>query len=303
MGPARKRLWNKPIWDGAPLEGRTILLLHEQGLGDTLQFIRYAPLVQKRGAKIVISCPPRWVGILKTCAGLDMSGVSFLDESQPPPSIDVQAALLTLPGIFKTDLNSIPAEVPYLAADEALVRSWRERLGSSAEFRVGNHWQGNPKYRGDRARSIPLAHFAPLAKIAGVRLVSLQKGDGLEQLSGANFPVEDLSKSLDLEATMVDTAAVIKNLDLVISSDTAVVHLAGALAAPTWVALPLAPDWRWLLARSDSPWYPTMRLFRQATRGDWAEVFERVAAALQEVVAAKNKKQPGKSRDSSSFID
>jgi ADP-heptose:LPS heptosyltransferase len=218
---------------------------------------------------------------------LDLSRVTFLDDTQPPPAIDVQAPLLTLPGIFKTKLENIPADVPYLAADDSLVRAWKERLGSKSEFRVGIHWQGNPQYRSDRARSIPLSYFAPLAAVPGVRLISLQKGDGLEQLPEAKFAVEDFSQQLDAEATMVDTAAVIKNLDLVISSDTAVVHLAGALAAPIWVALPFSPDWRWLLERDDNPWYPTMRLFRQPRLDDWTSVFERITAALTETAAAK----------------
>jgi hypothetical protein len=159
---------------------------------------------------------------------------------------------------------------------------------------VGINWQGTPAsatYRGNLARAIPLDAFAPLSRIEGVRLISLQKGAGTEQLADAKFVVEDLGSQLDeTYGAFEETAAVIKNLDLVISSDTAVVHLAGALAAPVWVALPLSSDWRWLLDRPDSPWYPTMRLFRQTQRGDWSDVFQRIAAELATLAAAQRGK-------------
>ena len=226
--------------------------------------------------------------LLSTCAGLDRSRVEFRDEQEPLPRCDLQAPLLSLPGILKTDLNSIPHDVPYLSVRDELVARWRERMAGAGEFRVGINWQGNLAMASGRLRAIPLELFAPLAKIEGVRLFSLQKGAGTEQLAQATFPIEDLGSERDEgDSALVDTAAVIKNLDLVISSDTAVVHLAGALAAPVWMALPLAPDWRWLLDRSDSPWYPTLRLFRQSRPGDWSEVFEQIARELPALVAAK----------------
>ena len=160
----------------------------------------------------------------------------------------------------------------------------RETLAGDARLRVGINWQGNPKYRDDRYRSIPLAEFAPLAAIEGVRLLSLQQGFGIEQLSAVDFAVEDWGSKLDRDGrAFCETAAVIENLDLVITSDTAVAHLAGALGARVWLAIPFAPDWRWLLDRSDSPWYPTLRLFRQSHAGDWDGVFERIAAELAAV--------------------
>ena len=270
-----------PEWDGSPLEGRTILLYPEQGIGDTIQFIRYAPLVRQRGGKVLFACPPKLNGLLSTCPGIDR----VVSEEGRLAGVDVQAALVSLPRLLGTDLNSIPADVPYLSADAAVVETWRERLQSAEGFRVGIAWQGNRTHAADRERSIPLAEFRPLA-IPGVRLLSLQKGFGTEQLADAPFAVEDLGSQLDESGgAFRDTAAVIQNLDLVIVSDSAICHLAGALAAPVWVALPFSPDWRWLLERPDSPWYPTMRLFRQETPGDWGGVFARIAAELAGVVS------------------
>ncbi len=186
-------------------------------------------------------------------------------------------------------METIPAEVPYVFADPGLVEKWREELGGIEGFKIGIAWQGNPQYRGDRARSVPLAHFAVIARVPGVRLVSLQKGPGTEQLAGLPGAVEvlDLGNRLDEAAgPFMDTAAVMRNLDLVIASDTAAAHLAGALGVPVWVALPTASDWRWLLDRDDSPWYPTMRLFRQSRCDDWDEVFARIAAEVSKRVQA-----------------
>ncbi len=278
-----------PEWDGAPLAGRTILLYFEQGAGDTLQFVRYAPMVKARGGSVVLAVPERLKSLLSTCPGVDR----FLKQNESLAGCDVQAALMGLPRIFKTDLETIPADVPYLSAEAQRVEHWRAELASkesapAAPFRVGIGWQGNREFSGDRFRSIPLAEFAPLAAVEGVRLVSLQKGFGSEQVAGVDFAVEDLADRLDeTGGAFWDTAAVIKNLDLVVTSDTSLAHLGGALAAPTWVALPFSPDWRWLLERSDSPWYPTMRLFRQAKLGQWSDVFQRIAAELAQLVAAR----------------
>ena len=192
--------------------------------------------------------------------------------------------LLSLPGIFQTSLSTIPATVPYLHADEKLIEQWRRELSTIHGFKVGIVWHGNPDFINNPQRSIPLKHFAPLAKVAGVQLMSLQKGPGTEQLDAiaGQFSVMQFDDSLDVAAGgFMDTAAIMKNLDLMICSDTSVPHLAGALGVPVWVALPNAPDWRWLLEREDSPWYPTMRLFRQREAGDWDEVFQRIAQELQ----------------------
>jgi hypothetical protein len=187
-----------------------------------------------------------------------------------------------LPGILNTSIETVPAETPYLAARPELVEHWRGKLSGFDGLTVGITWQGNPNYSLDRLRSIPLRCFAPLAQVPGVRLISLQKPPGTEQLAEVRelFPVTDFGDELDQGGAFLDTAAVMKNLDLVITSDTATAHLAGALSVPVWVALRFAPDWRWMRGRPDSPWYPTMRLFRQRKPGDWHGVFEEIKDAL-----------------------
>jgi len=194
-----------------------------------------------------------------------------------------------------TTLTTIPAEVPYLVADRSRIEHWRDRLAVVSGFKVGIFWQGNPGNNSDRRRSAPLAQFAPLAAIRRVRLVSLQKGPGVDQLEGLDFDVIDLGSKLDEEGAFVDTAAVMQSLDLIISVDSAVAHLAGALGVPVWVALPFSPDWRWLLERDDSPWYPSMRLFRQPQPGQWPAVFERIAEETRKLVTSRGALSPGQS--------
>ncbi len=203
---------------------------------------------------------------------------------------------MSLPGLLGVTAETIPAPIPYLAAEPDRLSRWRERLAAHRGFRVGVVWQGNPSYPRDSSRSFPLALLAPLARVAGVRLVSLQKGPGVEQLGtlGGRFAVVDLGHELDAgPAAFVDTAAVMKCLDLVVSADTATVHLAGALGVPAWVPLSTAADWRWFRDREDSPWYPSVRLFRQERRGEWGPVFDRMAAALAGLVPAT---VPGRGR-------
>jgi ADP-heptose:LPS heptosyltransferase len=278
--------FRQPLWDGFPLQGRTILVYTEQGLGDALQFIRYAALVKGRGGQVLVACPASLVPLLASCPGIDR----LIPQNGPLPHFDTHAPLLSLPGIFGTSLATVPANVPYLFADDVLIDHWRQELNQTSTFKIGIAWQGSPSYRRDRFRSIPLAHFAALTRSQGVHLLSLQKGPGTEQIQevAGRFPVPDLGSRLDETAgAFMDTAAVMKNLELVITSDTAVAHLAGALGVPVWVALPFAPDFRWLQHREDSPWYPTMRLFRQTKPGDWAEVFERMAGELARKLAAR----------------
>jgi tetratricopeptide (TPR) repeat protein len=270
----------QPVWDGSPLGGRTIFLHTEQGLGDTIQFLRYAPLVKQRGGRVIVGCQQSLLRLLARSPGIDQ----LVGEGSSLPSFDVHAPLLSLSRIFQTAVETIPASVPYVFAEPYLIASWRQELSRLPGFKIGIAWQGNPEYQSDRERSIPLRFFAPLAKLPQVHLISLQKGPGVEQLGmlEERFPVLDLSTRLDLVAgAFMDTAAIMMNLDLVIASDIAVPHLAGALRVPVWVPLATMPDWRWLLDREDSPWYPTMRLFRQRQRGDWAEVFERIAHELR----------------------
>jgi ADP-heptose:LPS heptosyltransferase len=195
-----------------------------------------------------------------------------------------------------TTTETVPAHTPYLAARKELVEKWRPVLDEVCGFKVGIFWQGNPQFQEDRDRSIPLSHFGKLADLRGVKLVSLQKGPGRDQLAGCRFPVLDLTEQMDTESVgpFMDTAAILRLLDLIICSDSAVTHLAGALGVQTWTALPFMPDWRWLLDREDTPWYPTMRLFRQRTRGDWGEVFEQIAAALKLRLIEKTKTDPAR---------
>ena len=279
-----RREFSQRLWDGQPLEGKTILLYAEQGAGDTIQFVRYAALVRQRGGVVIVECPRPLVPLLAGCQGIDR----LVGKGEELPPFDVQAPLESLPGIFHTTLEDLPAAIPYLIADPRRVERWRRELGPRASFKIGIAWQGNPENRNDRNRSIPLACFEPLARCSSaVRLLSLQKGAGLEQLQGVaeRFPITELGSRLN---DFMDTAALMMNLDLVITCDTAVAHLAGALGIPVWVALPLVPDWRWLLDRSDSPWYPTMRLFRQESRGDWQGVFRRIEVALGEHLVGRS---------------
>ena len=290
-------------WDGSPLHGRTILIrAAEQGLGDTLQFIRYASLLQESGGQVIVEGLPALLSLLRTCpgvAGVFAPGTPLTLPSPPAaqgrgkgeggeecPPYDVYAYLLSLPRLAGTTLATIPARVPYLTADPELANRWQEELRSYSGFKIGICWQGNPKHKQDRVRSVPLAQFVSIAKLPGVELFSLQVGAGSEQVTAlkGDFRLIDLAKRFD-SASFADAAAVIQNLDLVITADTAVAHLAGALGAPVWVLLHTCPDWRWLLEREDSPWYPSMRLFRQRQLGRWDAVFDRITAELRTLLA------------------
>jgi hypothetical protein len=204
-----------------------------------------------------------------------------------PQRCDAQVPLMSLPRIFGTKLESIPADIPYLRVDPRRSANWRARLASIEGLKVGIHWQGNPTYIDDRHRSVRLERFEPLARLGGVRLISLQKGAGSEQLAKLCDRFEVLTlEGLDAEGgAFLDTAAVIENLDLLITGDSAIAHVAGALRAPVWLVLSSACDWRWMRQRADSPWYPTMRLFRQSRLDQWDEVFQRMAAQLAEFAA------------------
>ena len=277
----------QPLWDGSSLSGKTILLWAEQGLGDTLQFVRYAPLVKQQGGTVLLLCPDELGRILQTCVGID----HLVTGDSPLPPFDVQVPLMSLPGILKTTLATVPASIPYLFADAALRQRWQEKLAHYAEFKIGIVWQGNPRFSqpecrvADQRRSMALAQFEPVARLPGVRLFSLQKGYGTEQLTGrkAEWGIVDLGEKI---SDFMDTAAVMMNLDLIISVDTAPLHLAGALGLPVWALLRFAGCWRWLLDREDSPWYPTMRLFRQKHWGDWDEVFGRITEEVKKLLPA-----------------
>ncbi len=273
-----------PQWDGvASLKGQSIFIASEQGLGDCIQFVRYLPLLAKQGARVIFEVSPRLRKLLAGIPGVDQ----WVLRGQTPPDFDCYCRLLSLPHAFGTSLDTIPAAVPYLHAEPDRIQTWRSIIGTHG-FRIGIAWQGSVS-RVDLGRSFPASQFKALMDIPGVRLISLQKNEGAEQLDAlpAGLKIERLPPGFDEgDDGFVDSAAVIANLDLVITSDTALAHLAGALGAPTWVILRKIPDWRWLLDRTDSPWYPTVRLFRQKNREDWADVFHEVRTAVRSLVGA-----------------
>ena len=271
---------SQPVWDGSDLGGRRILLQTEQGFGDTIQFIRLVTEVRARNGRVVVRVRPPLKRLL--CGQLGIEQV--IDENEPLPQFDVHLPLLSLPRVLKIRPETIPARIPYLTPDPAPVDSWRRRLGDAGQLRVGIAWFGNPHHRHDRERSLPSAALAPLFDVPGVRFVSLQKAaDATDSIGNRQSAIGNMTAWTPELHDYADTAALIANLDLVISCDTSVAHLAGALGKRTWVMLPFSPDWRWLLDRSDSPWYPTMRLFRQPSPGDWSSVVLRVRAALANI--------------------
>ncbi|MGE3775953.1 MAG: tetratricopeptide repeat protein, partial [Pirellulaceae bacterium] len=275
-----------PRWDGSSLSEKTILLECEQGLGDSIQFVRFAPLAKRLGGRVVLECPPPLIPLLSTCAGVD----SLVPRGAPRPAFDVHAPLLSVPGILKMTPATIPPAVPYLSADAERAGRWQAELSHRTGYKVGLIWRGSGTETCDRERSIPLAACEPLARMAGVVLYSLQRGGVREDLDRVSpqFPLEDLGRRLDMDGgAFLDTAAVMKQLDLIVTVDSAPAHLAGALGVPVWVLLGEASDWRWLLNREDSVWYPTMRLFRRAHQESWHEVLERVAQELATRVAGQ----------------
>jgi len=283
-GADRRRLTAAyPAWKGEDLRGKSIVVYEEQGLGDVIQFCRFLPRLAAMGANVTLLVRPSMHRLLRSLA----PSVGLIGKPSEANGFDFQCALLSLPAALGTRLDSIPAEVPYLFAEEARAARWRGRLQGPG-FKIGICWQGTPGITVDIGRSIPLRCFEAIASVDGVRLISLQKNHGLDQLAGLppGMKVETLGAEFDSGPdAFVDTAAVLSNLDLIITSDTSVAHLAGAMGAPTWVALRSSPDWRWLLDRPDSPWYPTMRLFRQDTFGDWSGVFSRMAQELRSLIA------------------
>lgn len=272
----------QPQWDGSDLHGKTILLTAEQGLGDTIQFVRYAKLVKEKGGYVILQGPPSLLELLKDVPGIDRC----VSSNEPRPHSDVACSLMSLPGIFRTTVQTIPAGVPYLQANPKLVERWKSKLSAIDGFRVGICWQGNPSYRDDRERSLALQWFEPLAVVPGVQLISLQKGHGAEQLLDLDsFSVKDFSDEMDIESgPFMDTVAVMKNLDLVVSVDTVTAHLAGALGVEVWNLLAPVPHWPFLLATENTAWYPTMRLLRRSS-DDRQGFLVQVAAELKKRIA------------------
>ena len=273
--------FRKPVWDGQPLAGRTILLRTEQGIGDAIQFIRYAPHVKALGATVLLQAR-RGIGELaRGFRGIDR----ILGVDDPYPEFDYYIHLASLPRVFGTEADSVPAAVPYIDVDPERRSRWSRRVGGDG-FKVGLVWAGDANHLRDKHRSVPLAALAPLAAIENVRFFSLQKGESASQLASAppGMRIDDLGPELE---DFADTAAAIVALDLVVSVDTSVAHLAGALGKPVWMLVPTPADWRWMVDRDDTPWYPTMRLFRQHRRGDWQEVVGRVRDTLADEASGR----------------
>lgn len=270
-----RRSFPQPAWlGGAPVAGRTVLLHHEQGLGDTLQMLRYAPLLAAQGARVIVLVPASLAAVAATVPGVSV----VASEGDPLPAFDLHCPFMSLPLAFGTRLDSVPAGMPYIFAPGPAQAAWRERFGARRGRRIGLVWSGSTTHRNDRHRSVALQRLLPLLDQPD-EFYSLQKEYRPADIAfmQADVRLHDLSAQL---GDFADTAGLIDQLDLVISVDTAVAHLAGAMGKPVWLLLPFAPDYRWLLGRTDSPWYPTLRLFRQSASNDWDTVIRRVAAAL-----------------------
>ena len=317
--PTAPRTFRQPQWTGENLTGKTILLHAEQGFGDTIQFVRYAPIIAAAGARVILECQSELLRLLKGIAGIDET----IERGQPLPDFDCHCPLMSLPLVFKTRLETIPSTVPYLHADPGTSLHWKNKILNHAGFggtpttrisidknpgrrsthsksspstgsgqagqasepgvatamppqNIGLAWAGNPTHSDDRNRSIKLSELSPLAR-PGLKFHSLQKGDRSSETPPDGMNWTDHTAQL---TDFADTAACISNLDLVITVDTAVAHLAAAMGKPVWLLLAFLPDWRWLMGRDDSPWYPTMRLFRQPSAGDWATPIRRVVEML-----------------------
>jgi Tetratricopeptide repeat/TPR repeat len=261
-------------WLGEDLEGKTLLVRREQGHGDMIQLLRFVPLLADRGARVRVEVP----GELAELARSVDPRVDIVEPGERRPGIDFYVNLLSLPGRLSVTAEAIPNPPPYLTPDPARVRDWRARLAGYPGRKIGLAWGGNPLHHNDRNRSCALRALAPLLEVQGISWFSLQLGSAAEQLAAPGArAIVDLREFLH---SYSDTAAAIAALDLVISVDTSVAHLGGAIASPVWVLVPYAPDWRWLRDRTDSPWYPTVRLFRQEVAGDWTAVVEALRSAL-----------------------
>lgn len=271
----------QPQWQGESLQGRTIFLHAEQGFGDAIQFLRFVPPVASQAAQVLLLMP----GPLESLVAATLpANCRILPQHSALPPIDFHCSLMSLPSVLGTTLDNLPAAVPYLRPDPARVAHWRERLGTE-RLNVGMAWAGNPRHVNDRNRSMSLATFRA-AETQGCRFVTVQPEirDTDREALAAWPEALDLGRGL---ADFSDTAAFVEALDVVVTVDTSIAHLAGALGKPVWVLVPHCPDWRWLLERTDSPWYPTARVYRQPAAGDWASVLQRVRADLQQLARAR----------------
>lgn len=267
-------------WQGEPLSGQRVYVWAEQGLGDTLMVMRFLPMLKARGAReMIVYCKPALERLVRLTEGVD--DVITQGPTWPPDTIDVHCSMMSLPYLFDIRLDSIPNHVPYICVPEPLKEQWRDRLSGFERIKVGLTWAGSESLRDDEQRSIPLKQFTPLLKQRHVRLISLQKGEAAKQWRGWSKEGDDL---IDLCDDLLDTAGLVANLDLVISVDTSVVHLAGALGKPVWLLNRVGGDWRWGLEGERSPWYPTMKIFRQRQTERWDDVIEQISRELERVV-------------------
>lgn len=274
--PQERRHFREPLWDGFDIAGKTILLYAEQGFGDTIHFVRFAPVVAARGAKVILECQPELVSLLSRTAGVSQ----VVARGSSLPRFDYQCPLLSNAYVLGATLDTLPRNVPYVHVDPVLQEQWARAIAPyKRDLNVGIAWAGAPNQSRNRERSATLEAFAPLTDLKGVRFFSLQVGDTGKTPAPAGLDLIDLTREI---RNFDDTAALIANLDLVISIDTGVCHLAGAMGKPIFAMLAYSPDWRWLLDREDSPWYPTMRLFRQPARRDWASVMRNIRGAIAE---------------------
>jgi len=266
-----------PRWQGEPFNGQTLLVHGEQGLGDALQFVRFLPWVKRLGGRVLFETHKSLLSLFKKAAGID--ALLELSPQRPPAQhYDLQIPLCSLPGLLNMTPDSLQYTRPYLSASEDKVKQWRTRLPLKG-MNVGLVWSGSNTYP---ERSCRLRDLARLGQVKGINWISLQKGLGADQMNEPKMPAGLKLSNWGIEfEDFSDTAAAIANLDLIISIDTSVAHLAGALGKPTWLLLPYIPDWRWLLRRSDTTWYPSMRLFRQKQSGDWRSVVQEVCAILE----------------------
>ena len=270
-----------PLWDGTSFAGKRLFVHSEQGFGDTLQFIRYLPMVKRRGGTVLFETFRPLLGILNSFPGIDEL-VETSPDRYHAESCDYYVPIMSLPMLFATDIPTIPSNIPYIFADPIKVEQWKTRI-SKKGYKIGIVWAGKPGHENDKNRSCELEHFLPLTKIPGTVIYTLQKGDAGCQVKSMGGIIKNMVNVAHDLRDFSDTAAAIENLDLLISADTAAAHLAGAMGKLVWTLLPYAPDWRWLLEREDTPWYPTMRLFRQPARGDWGAVFDKVKDELQKL--------------------
>ena len=277
----RKNDYKKPFWDGNTLKGKTILVYPEQGLGDSIQFVRYLPTLTSLGARILLEVPSELLRLFQNMK----TPIEIIKPNDPIPQFDYHTSLLDLPGVLNTTLDTKPRYKSYLHAPIDLTNIWADRLGRRGAFRVGIVWAGNPKHKHDRDRSIEATLMRPLAEITGVSVFSLQVGRGGEASEIFGDKVVDIAPILH---DFADTAAALSNLDLLVTVDTAVAHLAGALGCMTRTLLPFVPDWRWLLERNDSPWYPNMQLLRQPQRNDWQTILNQVPTELTTIANRDN---------------